>query len=130
MHLVTFKICSRYVKINAGIVFLSLLLNVGCKELHKADREAGFQESRIQIDKAFIRPDDGDTFYYKDITIRVLGMDTPEIIHKEHGIFEDQPYGREAAKMTWQILTEAKAIEPGIQPLPANNLKVRLDVCE
>ena len=26
--------------------------------------------------------------------------------------------------------TEAKAIEPGIQPLPANNLKVRLDVCE
>ncbi|MEW5768307.1 MAG: thermonuclease family protein [bacterium] len=63
------------------------------------------------MDKSAIRPDDGDSFFYKNITIRVLGIDTPEIIHEEHGIFEDQPYGRKAAQMTREILARAKTIE-------------------
>ncbi|MBW2332824.1 MAG: thermonuclease family protein [Deltaproteobacteria bacterium] len=45
------------------------------------------------------------------ITIRILGIDAPEIIHKEHGIFEDQPYGRKAAVMTINILRKAKIVE-------------------
>jgi endonuclease YncB( thermonuclease family) len=65
----------------------------------------------ISMDKSKIKPDDGDSFFYKDITIRILGIDTPEIIHKDHGIFEDQPYGREAAAMTTNTLAKAKIIE-------------------
>ena len=65
----------------------------------------------IGMKKAAIRPDDGDSFFYKDLSIRILGMDAPEITHKEHGIFEDQPYGRKAAAMTWALLREAKSVE-------------------
>lgn len=67
--------------------------------------------SLIRIDISAIRPDDGDTFFYKDLTIRILGIDAPEIIHKEHGIFEDQPYGRKAAAMTINILKKARIVE-------------------
>lgn len=54
--------------------------------------------------------DDGDTFICEGETIRVLGIDTPEIIHKEHGIMEDQKDGRRAASATQSILKSAKRI--------------------
>ena len=76
-----------------------------------AERERREDHGLIRIDKSAIRPDDGDTFFYKDLTIRILGIDAPEIIHKEHGIFKDQPYGRKAAEMTINILRKAKIIE-------------------
>ena len=65
----------------------------------------------IRIDKSAIRPDDGDTFFYRDLPIRVLGIDTPEIIHEEHGIFEDQPYGRRAAAFTARALKKGEIVE-------------------
>ena len=65
----------------------------------------------IKMDKSAIRPDDGDTFFYRDLPIRVLGIDTPEIIHEEHGIFEDQPYGRAAAAFTARALKDAEVVE-------------------
>ena len=67
--------------------------------------------SLIRIETSAIRPDDGDTFFFKDLTIRVLGIDAPEIIHKEHGIFEDQSYGPQAAAMTINILKKATIVE-------------------
>lgn len=67
--------------------------------------------NRILMDKSKIRPDDGDSFHYDTLTIRVLGMDTPEIRHDEHGFFEDQPFGRDAAALTQQIFAEAQRIE-------------------
>jgi len=66
--------------------------------------------NRILIKKSKIKPDDGDSFRYDTLTIRILGIDAPEITHKEHGYFEDQPYGREAAAMTWEIMKKAKKI--------------------
>jgi endonuclease YncB( thermonuclease family) len=75
------------------------------------ERQTKQKGARIRMDGRGIRPDDGDTFYYKDIIIRILGIDAPEIIHKEHGIFVDQPYGRKAAAMTIDILRKAKIIE-------------------
>lgn len=66
---------------------------------------------RVKMKNAAIRMDDGDSFYYRGLTIRILGIDAPEIIHEEHGIFEDQPYGRKAAAMTAALLREAKIIE-------------------
>jgi micrococcal nuclease len=65
----------------------------------------------VKIEKAAIRPDDGDTFFYRDLTIRILGIDTPEIIHEEHGIFEDQPYGQAAAAFTARALKKAEVVE-------------------
>ncbi|HUT71436.1 MAG TPA: thermonuclease family protein [Desulfatiglandales bacterium] len=65
----------------------------------------------IKIDKSAIRPDDGDTFFYRDLPIRVLGIDTPEIIHEEHGIFEDQPHGRAAAAFTARALKDAEVVK-------------------
>ena len=89
--------------------FLSLLL-VHC-DSRGDERKNNESISLIKIDISAIRPDDGDTFFYKDLTIRVLGIDAPEIIHTEHGIFEDQPYGREAATMTINILKNANIVE-------------------
>jgi micrococcal nuclease len=62
------------------------------------------------MDKTKVVNDDGDSFQYGDIGIRVLGMDTPEISHPEHGFFEDQPFGRDAAAMTAEIFKNAKEI--------------------
>jgi len=76
-----------------------------------AERQNKERCGRIRIYSTGIRSDDGDTFYYKDVIIRILGIDAPEIIHKEHGLFQDQPYGRKAAAMTIDILRKAKVIE-------------------
>jgi endonuclease YncB( thermonuclease family) len=65
----------------------------------------------IRVNQSDIRPDDGDTFFYKDLAIRILGIDAPEIIHEEHGIYEDQPYGRQAAQLAIQTLRKAKTVE-------------------
>jgi endonuclease YncB( thermonuclease family) len=65
----------------------------------------------IRMDKSAIRLDDGDTVFYRDLPIRILGIDAPEIVHKEHGIFEDQAYGREAAAMTMDMIKRARVIE-------------------
>lgn len=98
----------RYV-IHFVLFFLSLIL-IKC-DSREDERENKSAVDLIRIDKSAIRPDDGDTFFYKSFAIRILGIDAPEIIHKEHGIFEDQPYGREAAEMTINILRNAKIIE-------------------
>lgn len=85
--------------------FLRLDARQGAEKQHKG------KATVFRMDRSAIRPDDGDTFYYKNVIIRILGIDAPEIIHKEHGIFEDQPYGRKAAAMTIGILRKARVIE-------------------
>ena len=54
--------------------------------------------------------DDGDSFACKKTMIRVLGIDTPEIMHKRQGIFVDQKYGVRASEFTKNILKSAKRI--------------------
>jgi endonuclease YncB( thermonuclease family) len=66
--------------------------------------------NRIKMDKSKIRPDDGDSFHYDTLTIRILGIDAPEIIHREHGYYEDQPLGRDAAAMTNRLMRQAKQV--------------------
>ncbi len=96
-----------------GFIVLSILLLrfSSWDSKHGTERQNKEKSARIRIDSTGIRPDDGDTFYYKGLTIRILGVDAPEIIHKEHGIFEDQPYGRKAAAVTMDTLRKAKVIE-------------------
>jgi micrococcal nuclease len=90
------------------IFTLLLFKDVGFNDF--TEKSASAKNYLVSMDKSKIKPDDGDSFFYNDITIRVLGIDTPEIIHKNHGIFEDQPYGREAATMTADILAGAETI--------------------
>jgi micrococcal nuclease len=76
-----------------------------------ADRHYGVDTNLIRVNQRAIRPDDGDTFFYKDLIIRILGIDAPEIIHEAHGIYEDQPFGRQAAQFTIALLRKAKTVE-------------------
>jgi len=65
----------------------------------------------VTIDVRQIRFDDGDTFLLEKTPIRILGIDTPEIIDRGVGIFEDQPYGRAAAESTEAIIRRARVVE-------------------
>ncbi len=57
-----------------------------------------------------IKYDDGDSFYCSDEYIRILGIDTPEIIHEKHDIYENHPYGEEAAALANKLMDEAKRV--------------------
>jgi len=96
-----------------GVILLVLIsirfVYVGARQA--ADKRYSEEASIIRVNQRAIRPDDGDTFFYKELTIRVLGIDAPEIIHEEHGIYEDQPYGRQAAQLTLELLKGAKTVE-------------------
>jgi endonuclease YncB( thermonuclease family) len=65
----------------------------------------------VVIDVSDIRFDDGDTFLLEKTPIRILGIDTPEIIDEHVGIFEDQPFGRDAADSTQAWITRAQRVE-------------------
>jgi endonuclease YncB( thermonuclease family) len=102
----------RYI-VAAGLIALFILL-LFFRHWHSgqwAERANKETAVPIEMDKSAIRPDDGDTFFYKDLPIRILGIDAPEIMHREHGIFEDQPYGRKAAAMTINIVRKARIVE-------------------
>ena len=86
-------------------VLAALLLLTGCASKAKLGPEGA-----IEIPKDRIVFDDGDTISFDDVTIRVLGIDTPEIAHPEHGFMEDQPYGREAAARAEELIRGAKTI--------------------
>ncbi|HUU40927.1 MAG TPA: thermonuclease family protein [Desulfatiglandales bacterium] len=107
--------------IGLGFFFLliSFLLFIHLGKRQGPEARDSEKSRLIRINKSAIRPDDGDTFYYKGVPIRVLGIDAPEIIHKEHGISQDQPYGRQAAAMIVDLFKKAKIIEY----LPAQNDK-------
>lgn len=67
-------------------------------------------EGRVEIDKKDIAFDDGDTILHKGVEIRILGIDTPETIHEQHGIFQDQEMGPEASKRTKELIEGAKKV--------------------
>ena len=92
-------------------ICLIVVFIAGRGAISRADRAEREGRRTVKIEKSDIRPDDGDTFFYRDLPIRILGIDTPEIIHEEHGIFEDQPYGRAAAAFTARAMKDAEVIE-------------------
>ena len=56
------------------------------------------------------KPDDGDSFFCEGKYVRVMGIDTPETAHPDHGIDKDQPYGKQATILADKILMNAKTI--------------------
>lgn len=93
-----------------GVLFAIVLLP-GCRENRSHTHRASSYAGATTIDVSHIRFDDGDTFMYRDDAIRILGIDTPEITEPDVGIFEDQPYGRDAADSTRALITRARRVE-------------------
>lgn len=80
-------------------------------EWEAAELKKDLGRRRTLMNKSLVKFDDGDTIRYKGTTLRISGVDTPEIMHKEDGIFEDQPYGRTAAAYTKKLILNAKKVE-------------------
>lgn len=95
-------------KMKIFIAFASLMFVASC--CHTGGKAAKEKLDWYECDPKDIVFDDGDSFACGKDDIRVLGVDTPEIIHEQHGIFEDQPMGREAAAFTSGLLKKAKRI--------------------
>jgi endonuclease YncB( thermonuclease family) len=74
--------------------------------------------SPIVVDPALITVDDGDTVTVRwgekdEEIVRILGIDTPETRHDEHGIPLDQPFGPEArtfAQGAFAVATDVRLI--------------------
>lgn len=80
-------------------------------EKERAELRKDLALKKTAMKKSLIKFDDGDTIAYEGVTFRILGMDTPEIIHEENGIFENQPYGPEAAELAGKLLSGARTVE-------------------
>ncbi|MBW7996539.1 MAG: thermonuclease family protein [Candidatus Glassbacteria bacterium] len=65
----------------------------------------------MRVDRGKMDIDDGDTFETGGLVIRILGLDTPEIKHPEHGFYQDQPFGREATIKAVALFDSAAVIE-------------------
>jgi endonuclease YncB( thermonuclease family) len=95
---------------------LALLLATAAAGCPQAPEEAGAARlaeaaALVEMEGARIRPDDGDSFFYGELTIRVVGLDAPEIRHEAHGILEDQELGPEAATFTEALLRGARRVQ-------------------
>jgi endonuclease YncB( thermonuclease family) len=64
----------------------------------------------VRMHRLFLEVVDGDTVIYRRVTMRFLGVDTPELKNPELGFFEDQPCGREAKDFTRRELRSAKRV--------------------
>jgi len=87
---------------------VALLLSASCT------RHPGYEPSyrgARWVDVADVHFDDGDTFSWRGESIRVLGIDTPEIPHPHYGQPEGQPYGEAAAESTRVWMTRARVLE-------------------
>lgn len=71
---------------------------------------------RVSVPVESIRVDDGDTLQIawksgETETVRILGIDTPETRHVEHGIPFDQPFSREASAFVRGVFAMAEKVE-------------------
>jgi micrococcal nuclease len=80
------------------------------------------QGQAIPVDPATISIDDGDSVFIHwpdgdEETVRILGIDSPEVRHDEHGIPLDQSFGPEArafAQGAFAVATDVKLIRAGM----------------
>jgi len=90
-----------------------LALAVGVA-LHAPARAA--DSARVAVPKAIIHFDDGDTVRLdwpgKDAEeVRILGIDTPEVLHLDHDLPFPQPFGDEATGFLRGCIATANKIE-------------------
>ncbi len=95
------------------IIIITLLLttiSVGCFAKDADKRSVEFRKKVSECPKQMIKKDDGDSIFCGDEYIRILGFDTPETIHEEHGIFENQELGPESKKYASKLIDAAKSV--------------------
>ncbi len=72
-------------------------------------------KERVAVPKHLIRFDDGDSITIRwtqgDEVVRILGIDTPEVLHLEHDIPYPQPFGYTAAGFLRGCLAVANKVE-------------------
>ena len=95
------------------VVFLTCL---ACGTRQSAESPAAgkyphYAAELVRVQRSRIQVDDGDTFSIGRLNIRILGIDTPEVAHPEHGFFKDQPSGKEAAGYAGELLDRAVVVE-------------------
>lgn len=102
----------RILPVLALLIFLApLVLHAG-----KGKEQTRPSLERVEVPNDRIRVSDGDTMVISwddgdKERVRVLGIDTPEIGHKDHFLSEDQPYGPEARLFAEQHFAAAQSIE-------------------
>ena len=84
-------------------VLLSFLAASGCATADEAYRLLDCSGDKLKAD-------DGDSIYCDGVYIRIMGIDTPETIHEEHGLFENQSFGPEASALAEKILASAVSV--------------------
>ncbi len=87
-----------------------VLLAGGCAKHGPPGYEPSYRGA-YYIYKEKVEFKDGDTILLDGKPIRFLGIDTPEVIDPRVGIFENQPYGPEAAESTRVWILRAKTAE-------------------
>lgn len=89
------------IMLSAGLLGLS---QISCS------KQDGIQARVVDCSGDKFKFDDVDSLFCGKEYIRILGIDGPETMHKEHGIFENQPYGIEAANYARDIFGKAHSI--------------------
>lgn len=93
----------------------ALVAAVGAQDRPQRDQPRPHGE-RVAVPVQAITVDDGDTFEIvwapgDSEIVRILGIDTPEIRHPEHGLPEDQEGGREARAFALGTVAFADHVE-------------------
>ncbi|OGG03093.1 MAG: hypothetical protein A3F83_14465 [Candidatus Glassbacteria bacterium RIFCSPLOWO2_12_FULL_58_11] len=102
------------VKLRLGL--LVLLLLAACRGYHApvqspaAAHYPHYSTELVRVDKTAIRVVDGDTFHAGDLTIRVLGIDTPETVHRGQPLGQE-PFGGQASALARKLLSGANTVE-------------------
>lgn len=95
------------IRLSLALVVATLLLLSLCSPSHHSPSYRGAK----RIDMNHVEFDDGDTFLYEKEPIRILGIDCPETKNPNVGIYENQPYGVEAAESTQTLMLRARVVE-------------------
>ncbi|NIM20284.1 MAG: hypothetical protein GTO51_08650 [Candidatus Latescibacteria bacterium] len=93
-----------------SIALSALFFPNGCSKTGPPGYQPSHRGARY-LYKDRIEFDDGDSFLLSGKPIRILGIDAPEIIDTSVGIFENQPFGIEAAESTKAWILRAKIAE-------------------
>jgi micrococcal nuclease len=121
---------NRQLSIVTGTACLILAISLACARPQAAPGQApaAFQQAPeqkqqlrahgqpVSVDASRVTVDDGDTVVIHwpdgdDETVRILGIDTPETRHDEHGIPLDQPFGKEARAFARGAFAVSSTIE-------------------
>ncbi|MDJ0975282.1 MAG: thermonuclease family protein [Planctomycetota bacterium] len=98
-----------------ALALLALLLFFGAPT--RTPTASAEEPERVALAKIWIRVDDGDSFHIdwpkkeKPETVRILGIDAPEVQHLEHDIPYDQAFGPEARGFLRGCLASADRVE-------------------